>query len=198
MNKEDELVLVVPTQDVTSVPWKGLKNLSEVNLEAIIKYGGQFLRRGDVEHDLNWKQIIPYLIFSYQDKLFLMQRGDQNYEKRHALKFSLGIGGHINKEDLVGENIMDWAKREFEEEIEYQGKYQAIPLGILNDVDDISSFHLGYVILLKGDSDQIKIKDEFISGKLATREEIKQHYNLMESWSQLVFDYLISSQNDTV
>ena len=52
-----------------------------------------------------------------------MRRKQNHTDKRLANKYSLGVGGHINKRDVRGKNIHAWAKREFEEEIEYDGNY---------------------------------------------------------------------------
>ena len=71
-----------------------------------------------METDPAYKQIIPYLVFTYENKYFLMQRQKKASETRLQSKYSLGIGGHIREEDMENCTLVDWAKREFEEEID--------------------------------------------------------------------------------
>lgn len=188
--KDDEQVLVIPAKVAVPRNWTGIKVRGLEDFPHLIKRHGTFQRRGDVEHDPNFKQIIPYMIFKYKNKYFLMQR-TEDADPRLKNMFSLGIGGHINKEDLNGEQVLDWAKREFDEEIKYDGTYTAQPLGLVYDhSNEVGLVHLGYVILLEGDSKSISIKDEHRSGELVTLRELNKVYNKMESWSKLVVDYL--------
>lgn len=191
MGKEDELVLVIPREVIPFSPMSGVRTDSIQDIEKLAKECGIFKERGDVEEDENFKQIIPYMVFKFKDRYFLMQRTNKGYETRAHNLFSLGIGGHINKEDLEGETMADWAKREFEEEVEYNGSFTERTIGIIHDDSiPVNSVHLGYIMLLEGDSDQIKIKDEHLSGKLMTLEEMKDHYEVLESWGQFVYDHL--------
>ena len=89
---------------------------------------------------------------------------------------------------------MEWAKREFEEEIDYDGDYETEFLGFLNDdSNDVGSVHLGLVIQVTGHSDKITIKDEHKIGKLVAIEDAGKYYKKMETWSQIVYDLLTSS-----
>jgi predicted NUDIX family phosphoesterase len=192
-----EDILVVPTQALfASGSWQGLKGLGEIDLSSyldLIQSNAQFLSRPEMETDLQYKQIIPYLIFKYQDKYFLMQRADKASESRLRSKYSLGIGGHIRADDMQGKSIFDWARREFAEEVEYQGNVQVEMLGVLNDDSNpVGQVHLGLVLLLTGDSDQIKVSSELKSGMLLTLSECENFAAQMENWSALVFQFLKS------
>lgn len=190
-----ENILVVPTKELFfEGAWQGLRGIDELDLQAymdVIQNQCLFLSRPEMENNFNYKQIIPYLIFKYQDKYFLMQRGGEASESRLRSKFSLGIGGHIREDDMQGNSIFDWAKREFAEEVDYKGKLNVSMLGILNDdSNDVGKVHLGLVMLLTGDSDQIKVKSELKSGELLTVDECNLFEAQMENWSKLVFAYL--------
>ena len=151
-----------------------------------------------METDLAYKQIIPYLIFNYQDKLFVMQRQAKASEQRLKSKLTLGIGGHIREEDLTSPDIIDWATREFEEEVDYKGTYKVEPLGLLNDDSNpVGEVHLGIIFLLRADSDNIKVKSEFKSGKLITLDDGEFDYPLMENWAQICFDYIKENVTNT-
>lgn len=152
----------------------------------------EFLPRSIMEQDPTYKQIIPYLIFKHQNRYFLMQRRASASEQRLKNKFTLGIGGHVRKEDLTNKSsIFEWAEREFHEEIHYTGSFSISTLGLLNDdSNEVGKVHVGLVLLLEGNSSNIAIKSELKQGNLVTLEECCVNYDHLESWSQIVVDYL--------
>ena len=161
------------------------------NYLEIINNHKEFLWRADMELDTSYKQIIPYLIFNFQDKFFLMQRKGTASESRLKNKYLLGIGGHIRQEDMQANDIFDWAKREFVEEVHYKGNITIKPIGVINDdSNSVGQVHIGFVFLLTGDSDNIKVKSELKDGTLLTLKECEHFYSSMESWSQLAVSYL--------
>ena len=120
-----------------------------------------------------------------------MQRTAQATEKRLQNKYSLGIGGHIRQEDLTSDNIYDWARREFHEEVEYKDELSIKPLGILNDDSNpVGQVHIGFVLLLEGSTPNIKVKSELKSGELVTLQDCQAYFTHMESWSQIVCEFL--------
>lgn len=193
----DELILVVKRSDLFAhqPAWSGLKTVNFEDYLSIIQTKKEFHPRSIMETDPAYKQIIPYLIFNFEDKYFLMQRAGDATETRLKNKYTLGIGGHVRQEDLSTESIIDWARREFDEEINFNGTYTIHPLGILNDDSNpVGQVHLGFVMLLKGSSDAISIKSELKNGTLLTLEECKQFFNNMETWSQIAFEALTKQQ----
>ncbi len=190
--KLDELILVVKRQELLgNQTWHGIKKVDFEQYLQTIQTKKEFLPRSIMETDPSYKQIIPYLVFQFKDKYFLMQRAAKASETRLRNKYSLGIGGHIRQEDMTTNSIFDWAKREFHEEVNYSGKLTLKPLGILNDdTDDVGKVHIGFVLLLQGDSADISIKSELKSGTLVTLDECIALYDSLESWSQLVLNHL--------
>lgn len=194
--KYDENILVVPRKELfPETAWYGIQQVNDAAIIEIILAKKEFHPRSLMETDPTFKQIIPYLVFTCTEagetKFFIMQRRAKASETRLQSKWSLGIGGHIREEDMQSANIVDWACREFEEEIEYDGNFTIKPIGILNDdSNDVGKVHVGFVYLITGDSANIRIKDEHQSGELLTLEACKQHYSNMETWSQIVFDWL--------
>jgi len=195
-DKEAEEILVVKRSDIFAQEpaWSGLKKVDFDHYISLIQEKKEFLPRGQMEVDPSYKQIIPYLVFNYEDTYFLMQRKAKSTEKRLQNKYSLGIGGHIRKEDTGSNSIFEWAKREFQEEVHYSGKLDIEPLGILNDDSNaVGQVHIGFVFLLKGDNPDISIKSELESGTLLRLDECKDYFNSMESWSQIVFEFLVKN-----
>jgi len=198
--KADEKILVVKRKKLfPNGSFNGLRPINVAEYHNIIETYKEFLWRSTMEHDPSYKQIIPYLIFTHENKYFVMQRKENASEGRLQNKYSLGIGGHIRQEDVNGAcTIVDWARREFEEEVAYNGSFTIAPLGLLNDErDSVGQVHTGFVFLLTGDSPTISIKDEHKAGALYTLDECASLYSRMESWSNLVFDYLRSTSHIT-
>lgn len=168
------------------------------NLDAyqqLIVSNQKFLWRSTVENDPTHKQIIPYLLFKHQTSYFVMWRRSDASETRLRNKCSLGIGGHIRQEDIDGKSLEQWAEREFNEEVDYTGKLSITPLGIINDdATPVGRVHIGFVYLLEGEHANIQAKSEFKEGKLLTLDQIEQYYDTMETWSQMVFDFLKKMQ----
>jgi predicted NUDIX family phosphoesterase len=189
----DEHILVVKRTTLLPEPaWHGLKQVNFDEHLALINTHKEFLPRSIMETDPSYKQIIPYLIFEHNNRYFLMQRQAKASETRLQNKFTLGIGGHIRQEDMTdGATLFDWARREFHEEVAYSGALAIEPVGLLNDDSNaVGQVHIGFVLLLRGNSDNISVKSELKSGFLATIDECQAHEPLLESWSQVVLAWL--------
>ena len=189
-NTHEEMILVVKRQHLfPTSTWEGLRSDVIDSYLTIISTASEFQPRHVMEQDLNYKQIIPYLIFQYEDKIFLMQRTSTTSEQRLQNKYTIGIGGHMRQEDLnAGTTIFDWAKREFEEEVSYDGSLKIATLGVLNDEsNDVGQVHLGLVLILIGNSPHITIKSELKQGNLIPLIDCFDSVHKMETWSQIAF-----------
>jgi predicted NUDIX family phosphoesterase len=162
--------------------------------QQIIRQNHFFMPRAEVEEDPSYQQIIPYVIFRHRDRYFLTHRLRASAERRLRKQYSLGIGGHINPEDLKGgDPIHDGLRREWAEEVVYDGRFEAKLIGFLNDDSSpVSKVHLGVVFLLEGDHPSISIREtDKLAGELLTLDEMRIYYLGMESWSQIVYDRLV-------
>ncbi len=191
----DEQILVVKRSHLfPNGAWNGLRKLDFSTYINIIRTHKEFQPRSQMETNPEYKQIIPYLVFIYNDRYFLMQRRSQEEgtgEVRLQSKLTLGIGGHIRQEDMLDDDIRTWAQREFTEEVDYKGKYAMKPFGIINDDSNpVGQVHIGFVYLVQGDSPRIGVKSELKSGRLVTLEECSFVHDRMETWTQYVVDAL--------
>lgn len=190
---QDEQILVVKRNVLfkKETSWSGLKKVDFDQYLTLIKQHQEFLPRSLMEQDPTFKQIIPYLVFEHDNKYFLMQRTAKATETRLQSKYSLGIGGHIRQEDMTTDSLFDWARREFHEEVNYKDSFTIEPLGILNDdSNEVGKVHIGFVFLLRGSTNKIKVKSELKSGQLLTLVQCQQHFESMETWTQMVFEFL--------
>lgn len=192
-NKPDEKILVVNRDCIIGKEsFNGFKPLNDFDYyQKLVDQNKEFKWRSQMEIDPSFKQIIPYIIFNYQDKIFLMQRQSTASEARLQSKYSLGIGGHIREEDILGKDLSDWTRREFYEEIDYAGSFSIRPLGIINDEsNEVGRVHIGFAFLLIGDSSDISIRSELKSGSLMSLQECGEFYHNMETWTQIIFNHL--------
>ena len=112
--KHDEIVFVVKRSTILQEPWQGFKS---ENLDLCLKNiyeNREFLLRPLMELDENYKQIVSYMIFKFEDKIFLMQRKSSASEQRLKNKLSIGIGGHIKQEDVLSDSIDFFQNRSFD------------------------------------------------------------------------------------
>jgi predicted NUDIX family phosphoesterase len=194
MSVATEQVLCVKREDMfPDGAWHGFVVENLDRHQEVIREHHFFKPRAEVENDPAYQQIIPYVVFRHGDRYFLTHRLRASSEKRLRKQYSLGVGGHINPGDLdAGDPILDGLKREWQEEVVYDGRFEARLLGFLNeDSSPVSKVHLGVVFLVEGDSPSISIREvDKLAGELLTLEEMRIYYLAMESWSQIVYDRL--------
>ena len=194
MTAASERVLCVRREDIfPDGAWHGFVSDGLERHQAVIREHHFFMARAKVEDDPTYQQIIPYVVFRHGDLYFLTHRLRASSEKRLRKQYSLGVGGHINPGDLdAGDPIQDGLKREWEEEVIYDGSFETKLIGLLNDESSpVSKVHLGVVFLVDGDSPKIAIREtDKLAGELLTLEEMRIYYLGMESWSQMVYDRL--------
>ncbi|MFC1854425.1 hypothetical protein ACFLY6_00955 [Candidatus Dependentiae bacterium] len=194
--KRDEKILVVPRLNLfgPSSP-QGMIQVEEKKIYGVIDTFKKFEWRSKVEQNPSLKQIIPYIIYKFEDKIFVMQRADQSSEQRLKSKYSIGIGGHVRKSDLSKKSIFNWARRELKEEVNFSGSFKTSFLGLLNDEsDEVGQVHTGFVYLMEGDTDEISVKSELQSGQLVAMKDCRRLYKHMERWSQIAFKFIVENK----
>ncbi|TMC83155.1 MAG: NUDIX hydrolase [Chloroflexi bacterium] len=194
MTVATEQVLVVRREDIfPDGAWHGFVTDDLERHQRVIRESHFFKPRAEVENDSSFQQVIPYVVFRHGDRYLLTHRLRASSEKRLRKQYSLGVGGHINPGDLQGgDPIIDGLKREWAEEVIYDGSFEAKLLGLLNEESSpVSKVHLGVVFLVEGDSPNIQIREtNKLAGDLLTLDEMRIHFLEMESWSQLVYERL--------
>jgi len=191
-----EQVLCVRREDIfPDGAWHGFVTDNLERPQSVIRESHFFKPRAEVENDPSFQQIIPYVVFRHRDRYLLTHRLRASSERRLRKQYSLGVGGHINPGDLeAGDPILDGLKREWEEEVVYDGRFEARLLGFLNEESSpVSKVHLGVVFVVEGDSPNIRIREtDKLAGELLTLDEMRIYFLEMESWSQIVYERLRS------
>ena len=150
-----------------------------------------FLDRPTAEVSPQFKQIIPYVIIRNGKSFYLLQRTPKQTEARLHHKLSLGIGGHINPDTP---ELLDGLHKELEEEVEVAGDYDLSFAGILNDdKTEVGSVHLGAVFVLDALDGDVRVREtDKMSGRWVARDSLAAEREMMETWSQIVYDQLIA------
>ncbi|MEO6797326.1 MAG: NUDIX hydrolase [Candidatus Dormibacter sp.] len=190
-----EDVLVVPRSSLfLGDEWVGFRDADLAGLLGRVRSHYRFRPRKEVEEDPTEPQIIPYVVFRHQDRYFLTHRLRRSSERRLRHLYSLGVGGHINPEDVAGaaDPIDAGLRREWEEEVVYRGGFEYRLIGAINDqTTPVGRVHVGLIFLVEGDRPEISIREvDKLAGTLLPLDAMRSYYLDMESWSQLIFDYL--------
>ncbi|MBC8484758.1 MAG: hypothetical protein H8D45_01795 [Bacteroidetes bacterium] len=171
---------------------------------------GTFKERDNMETDVNYKQIIPYVIIkNHINQILCYRRSTKSGEERLHNRLSIGIGGHIEKNDeeflpksysfkgfeLLGfsYNLFNSLLKEVYEEVGIRANIDDIEIvGIINDDrTNVGRVHLGVVCLLELD-DEIDINlgetDILLERQLLSLDDIREHYSGLEEWSKIIID----------
>ena len=157
----------------------------------------EFRPRSTVEEDPTFKQLIPYVMLQADvdgsTHVFQYQRGKGQGEKRlHSLR-SVGVGGHISKEDASGEDLYrSGMLRELGEEITIGSAYTEDLVGfIYDDTSPVGRVHLGVVHRLKLETpDAGGRESELVDSGFRPLTDLKAKLDELETWSQLCITHL--------
>lgn len=207
MDKMDEQVLVFPAcyqKHLVGLPGFVSHQKEPGNWGAFIKEifpGLRFMRRGDVEDDPSINQVIPYVVIrSSTGRVLVYNRGDKGGEERLVDKWSIGIGGHINKEDgeediFEPQLIFNAASREIREELlGTTGGVMSPTLQILGCLyltdTPVDAVHFGLVMGTECLSPElIEPTEEATQLRWVKPEKLKEYE--LENWSAIVRDELL-------
>lgn len=174
--------------------------LSAAGLEDTLRREGFFVERDHAERTASLKQLIPYSIVECDGRVLLVQRTAKGGETRLHGKHSIGIGGHINPEDLEvdarpGRTVLDaGSEREIAEELDVRGTYEVRRVGLLNDDSNaVGAVHLGIVQVVHVRGTVTIREKEQLQGRLVPCEELgvlSQQGANFETWSQLLLPHL--------
>ena len=192
---QTEHVLVVRRSLLDSLgTFQGLKPAVNDYLPVFLNPANHFfVPRPEAEEDPSLKQLIPYIVVTCGGSILHYRRGGTSGEKRLARKGSVGIGGHINDGDGLG-NAFDHAAynraliRELQEEISFDGPFVERPLALLNDDSNpVGQVHLGIVHQCEIAVPKVQANEEAIAEiGFRSHPELLGLSEDLETWSQLV------------
>jgi predicted NUDIX family phosphoesterase len=199
MNQPEENILVIKRSLFDELgSFHGLNFEPERYLKAILSRGNNFfLPRSQAENDPTHKQIIPYALLAFADKVFHYVRGKKAGEQRLVAKGSIGIGGHMNEGDeslfaLDEAAYRAGVEREVNEEVRIDTKFDDRIVALLNDdTNDVGRVHLGIVHIFKLAEPKVEKREAMITSlAFLGHDELLARRESLETWSQLCVDSL--------
>jgi len=193
----NEQVLVLPREtipggcDFTGIRGADVADL--VSLRAAVATSGFFMDRAAAEQDSRFKQLIPYVLVRDGEQVFLMRRTDAGGDPRLHGRASIGVGGHVNQIDGSHDPLGDGLAREWSEELtaDWQPEFRLI--GFLNDESNaVGAVHLGIVFEVEAAGRAVAVREtDKLVGQFASTREVRDAWDRMETWSQLVVSHLL-------
>jgi len=154
---------------------------------------GKFIPRYDAELNFNYRQIIPYCLIKCGDNYFITRRLEG--DARLTGKYSLGIGGHLEKIDGANNNyIISGMMRELNEEISIKSKIKSIDMigMICSNNTEVDKVHLALVYVVEMDGLDVSVKEtEILIGDWISTDELINFDGELESWSKIAIDEFI-------
>ncbi|MCD8878852.1 NUDIX domain-containing protein [Staphylococcus kloosii] len=202
MSKFDERIIVVPRNilfDEENNQFNGFLANDSTKGQEIFDTLSQYevKRRGDMEEDPNYKQLISYcLLENENNQLLVYERLSGGGEDRLHGQSSIGVGGHMNDivgADTINEVLRTNAQRELEEEVglasEESQNLQYI--GFINDdTNEVGEVHLGVVFKIKVNSNDVEVQEtDTLKIKWVEQGSI-DNYDDFETWSSLILEAL--------
>lgn len=199
MSKWDEQILVVDRKVIFNNEensFYGFLPKDDARVQKIVRTFKNYevKRRGDMEEDPTYKQLIGYTIIKdkVSKEILVYKRLVGGGEARLHGKASVGIGGHMN--DIPNKNIDDVIKinaaREIEEEvaINIDEALNSIEfIGLINDdKEEVGKVHIGLVYICEVDKNKVKVaEDDTLTIEWLSSTEAK-NINSYESWSDFL------------
>lgn len=197
MSKFDEQILVVKRDtlfDGETNAFNGFISKDDNRYKEIVKTFGEFEvnRRGDMEEDPSYKQLISYCIITNNDETLVYKRLEGGGETRLHGLLSIGVGGHMNdvedEADIDGKLRVN-AARELEEEVGLSSDdVKNIEVhGLINDDgNDVGKVHIGLVLKIDVEKDKVINNEEDTIALEWVKNDVLETMSPYESWSELI------------
>ena len=152
-----------------------------------------------METDPSYKQLIPYVLLQWTAesgavKLFTYTRGGGSGEARLHAKRSVGIGGHISREDAAGggDPYTTGMHRELAEEVQLESNYSESRVGLIYDPsNEVGQVHLGVVHRFILEHPAVKSNEsDLAEGGFVDVTDLRDDMDRLETWSQLAIKAL--------
>lgn len=196
-----ERILAVRAELVTSmnIP-EGISLYPPSTMNEYIKHLGEGLIIEDrdlLEGNPTYRQIIPYVLLSYQGVYFSAVRTKAGGDSRLHGKRILGFGGHANWMETLSNSLASQlqinALRELEEELVIKDSIDIVFSGFINNLSTpVDKDHIGIYIRAELNSPMVYINETsvLVDSGFLTKESIQVDYDSLENWSKLVFSIL--------
>ena len=202
MSKFDEMITVVPRDlvfDNERNQFNGFLNKSTAQGQEIFNALSHYevKRRGDMEEDPTFKQLISYcLLENEKGEILVYERLSGGGEERLHGQSSIGVGGHMNDvvgADSINEVLRVNAQRELEEEVGLasEDSQNMEYIGFINDdTNEVGKVHMGVVFKITVHTSDVEAKEtDTLRIKWVEKGSIES-YDDFETWSALILQDL--------
>jgi predicted NUDIX family phosphoesterase len=171
------------------------EHLERAAFEATLRREGFFVERTRAERTPDWKQVIPYTLVARGGELLCVRRLARGGERRLHGKLSIGIGGHLEPQDLDGaegerDPLPRGTWREIREELHVEGATELRAVGLLNDDSNpVGAVHVGVVQVLTAEGSVRVREEDALDGRLLPPAELRRlaaEGADFESWSRVL------------
>ena len=202
MSKFDEQIIVVPRKVLFNDEKNAFNGFLHKNnikgkdiFNALSEY--EVIRRGDMEEDSTFKQLISYcLLENEKGEILVYERLSGGGEERLHGQSSIGVGGHMNDvmgADSINEVLRVNAQRELEEEVGLakEDSQNMEYLGFINDDNnEVGKVHMGIVFKITVNTTDVEAKEtDTLRIKWVEKGSIES-YDDFETWSALILQDL--------
>ena len=202
MSKFDEQIIVVPRKVLFNDEKNAFNGFLHKNnikgkdiFNALSEY--EVKRRGDMEEDSTFKQLISYcLLENEKGEILVYERLSGGGEERLHGQSSIGVGGHMNDvmgADSINEVLRVNAQRELEEEVGLakEDSQNMEYLGFINDDNnEVGKVHMGIVFKITVNTTDVEAKEtDTLRIKWVEKGSIES-YDDFETWSDLILQDL--------
>jgi predicted NUDIX family phosphoesterase len=181
--------------------FQGLISIEKRDYLQIILDNYEYVLRDDkLEANTELKQIIPYVVIinPKTKKVFGYKRFKKMpglHEMRLHDRFSIGLGGHIDREEEKVDVISDAAMRELAEEVRMVIYPRPKVVGFVNDeLDSVGSVHFGVVAIAETEEEVTKTEgDEVRDEKFYSIEEVDDLFSKgveMDGWTRICWPFI--------
>jgi predicted NUDIX family phosphoesterase len=205
-----EFVFVVPRRDLFPECYPqgfqpfGDEGVTRASFEDAVSRGF-FVEREHAEQNPELKQVIPYCIVERDGRILLLRRLSNGGEARLHGKLSIGVGGHINPEDIEGTSgapasrhpadlLRAGSRREIHEELVVEGDVDVMSVGILNDDSNpVGAVHVGLVQLVRVTGDVSIREQDTLEGQFVEPDELRSRLEQgenFETWSSILVEHM--------
>jgi predicted NUDIX family phosphoesterase len=208
---ETEEVLCVRSRDFYRIGYRNGESRLDTDpdrMAALMQLPFHYVPRDIVEYDLSYKQFVVYCLVAVHSgdfavpphaRLFAYERpgkAEATGEPRLAGLLSIGVGGHVTREDTRGrEGFAGLAmarSRELHEEIAYTPadgyQWGGDWIGIIHDESNlVGVHHVGLAgMVFAGPGVAPKVPDQWPWHGLIDHKFVIENFNRFEQWSRLM------------
>lgn len=198
-DKNDQMILCIESEYLftdSHPKWDGLKTDQLDELYALLLEKSEFRRRGDLEEDPSYKQIIPQVVLKHKDKYFLHKQVAGGESRLNAL-CPLPLGGHVEEFDLGQDKdlIQSALERELFEEADVKSNIinrEFLGLIYIEDENPVNHVHVGLAYIFDLDGDDVKIKetDKLEDVGFVDVDYLRKNIDTLTYWSRVIVDKL--------